>query len=354
MANLQLPKVKNDCGAQSDRDKTSTVTAVPKAVVKGTTSYSFETLHEEVAKDVVWKLEFGYLPKVTTANLRFYQIRRSQHLATSEAQLEKKLLVGTYQDQQKSPVYAHVYRSRAGHWNLVDIHHENEAQTERIRLTTDRHVDAKIFEPLKNMTFVEPFHQLKRIGGGPWRNEFRFLTLFYFLEKGLLKQASLSSGGLDSLRKACSAISGPSICNAKKPTRSWPRSNKTTAPSEPTKVQKSDNTRPQDDEETLFMKEEPSPVAVPVTAPENSSTRAVTTMILRGNAAARLLAKTSDKTEKPTRLVFTAKPHTRVSDRVPAAAPSPVPELKRKRSTEDQASEREGGQVLVSHNLRNL
>jgi hypothetical protein len=73
-------------------------------MAKDITSYSFEELHEEIAKHTVWKLELVYLPKANAAGLKFYQIRRSQHLAGREQQLEKKLLVGNYQDQKKSPV----------------------------------------------------------------------------------------------------------------------------------------------------------------------------------------------------------------------------------------------------------
>jgi hypothetical protein len=127
-----------------------------QAVVKGTTSYSFEDLHEEIAKDAIQKLNFSYLPKANAAGLKFYQIRRSQHLAGCEQQLEKRLLVGNYQDQKRSPVYVNVYRSPSGHWTLVDLHLEDEAETERIRLMDSR-LTAKAFEPLKNTNFVEPF-----------------------------------------------------------------------------------------------------------------------------------------------------------------------------------------------------
>jgi hypothetical protein len=88
--------------------------------------------------------------------LKFYQIRRSQHLAGREQQLEKRLLLGNYQFQKRAPVYVHMYRSPSGHWTLVDIHLEDEAETERIRLMDSR-LTAKAFEPLKSINFVEPF-----------------------------------------------------------------------------------------------------------------------------------------------------------------------------------------------------
>jgi hypothetical protein len=132
-----------------------------------------------------------------------------------------------------------------GHWTLVDIHLEDEAETERIRLMDSR-LTAKAFEPLKNINFVEPFKQLGKVGSRTWRNEFRCLTLFYFLEKGLLESISLAAAGLESSRKACSIISAPAISTSAKPTRSWPKFNKTTALQKQSKLQISDSVRPRE------------------------------------------------------------------------------------------------------------
>jgi hypothetical protein len=322
-------------------------------MAKGITSYSFEELHEEIAKDAVWKLELGYLPKANAAGLKLYQIRRNQHLAGREQQLEKKLLVGNYQDQKKSPVYVHVYRSPSGHWTLVDIHIEDEAETERIRLMDN--CPAKSFEPLKNINFVEPFKQLGKVGGGAWRNEFRCLTLFYFLEQGLLERMGLTAAGLESFRKACSIISAPVIRTSGKPTRSWPNFNKTTAPQKQSKLQTSNSIRPQEVEKKAVIKEEPSPVAIPVTAPENDSARAVTTVRHQdGSIAARLLPKTSDHTKKSPRLLSSALSKTGLPTHIPAAKALPASELKRKRSMEDEPSEGEGGENTVSHGVGDL
>jgi hypothetical protein len=41
-----------------------------QAVVKGTTSYSFEDLHEEIAKDAIQKLNFSYLSKAQCQHMR--------------------------------------------------------------------------------------------------------------------------------------------------------------------------------------------------------------------------------------------------------------------------------------------
>jgi hypothetical protein len=147
--------------------------------------------------------------------------------------------------------------------------------------------------------------------------------LFYFLEKRLLESISLTAAGLESFRKACSIISAPAIRISAKPTRSWPKFNKTTAPKKQSKPTISDSVRPREVEKKLVIKEEPSPVAVPVTAPENNSTRAVTIMIHNeDNIAAQLLPKTSEHTEKPSRLVSSALSETGLPAHIPAAAPS--------------------------------
>ncbi|KAI4646882.1 hypothetical protein J4E93_005106 [Alternaria ventricosa] len=177
---------------------------------------------------------------------------------------------------------------------------------------------------LQGIKYVEPFDQLDNIGSTKWRKSLRFLVLYYFLEQGLIDRSVFTKDGLEALQRACTSIADGQIRIEKKPTRPPLVVSRHVQTTEAQKWPRSEEEDEDEDFEGLIVKREDTPVVL-VKATEDSSTRAVSTMVRRDdNVAARPFLK----------ILTTQKNSERSYGHVSAASMF-VGESKRKRSADD-------------------
>ncbi|CAO2654930.1 Nn.00g116630.m01.CDS01 [Neocucurbitaria sp. VM-36] len=184
-----------------------------------------DELRQAVFKNAQWKKDIGYLPRAIQANLRFYRIPRYQH----KLDVDKRLLMGTYRDQNQKDlaVYACVTRSHHGFLNLVDIEFKNEAFSKIQLYGKLQGIPQKELDLLNKVEFVTPFDKINKPGTPNWRKQIRPLVLFYFLENDLLSTITLTEDQLKAFRAACASVAKEPIRSGQKPVRlRWPKGNK--------------------------------------------------------------------------------------------------------------------------------
>jgi hypothetical protein len=306
------------------------MTVTPNNPQKSSDRYTLPELHQEIARDEEWRERFRYLPKAANPGLKFYLIARKEPYIVQNM----KLLIGTHKANGQHRVHAQVDCSQSGAFNLVSIclHDGTVASLHQQQIEKKAGL-------LHGVNYIEPFERLEKVGSGNWRKSLRFLVLYYYLEKGLIDKIVFTMDGLEAFKKACTSIARQPIRTQKKPTRPpliIPR-----IPSSVLKPQaQSSNEGNGEVEEKLSIMREHSPV-MPVKAPENDSTRAVSTMIQQDDKiAARLLPKT----------VISHQGYEQKYEPAPAVL-LPAYETKRKRSASDDTmkQEEEDPQVVVSY-----
>jgi hypothetical protein len=289
------------------------MTDILENLEKSSDSYTLAELHLEIAKDEVWRKTFRYLPKALKAGLKYHQVTRTKP--------EKKLLVGTLKINEQARVYARVYSSASGLFDLVEFHFPDGST---IEIRKPQREYAQRAQRLQDIKYVEPFNRLRDVGSVNSRTCLRYLILYYFLEQQLIDCSVFPEDGRKALKRACTSIAREPIQKDRKPTRPLltlptpiPDTDFTTQP----------GIQEEDDIEELYIKRETLPL-VPLKAPENDSLRAISNMVQQDNdIAGWLLPKTMTGNEDP-----------KSKDELLLAAPKLVREPKRKRPTSIQTT----------------
>lgn len=250
-------------------------------------SYTLNELEQEIAKREDWRTAFRYVPKASKAKLKFHQ---TPHISTKISWLPQRLLIGGLPNPGSTNelIYAEVSRSPSGSFNLVDIRYCNGT-------TKGLHSSPKVEDTkmLQSVVYVEPFSCIEGVGSTGWRKRLRFLVLYYFLAVGMLKELVCISDGLVALRRTCMDIASKSRQRAKKPARPRLETGKKPFIQE-TDPEKMESRLPEcakqnDVKNPPNIKHEPLPAFASVQAPENDSTRVVSSMVLNNDKIASLL-----------------------------------------------------------------
>lgn len=315
-------------------------------------SYTLDELQQEIAKDKDWRTAFRYVPRVSKTNLKFH--RMPQILAKPCLLPERLLIGGSYKLGSKGKrVYAEVFRSPGGAFNLVDIRHCNDTKTALHRSLKDEEV-----KMLQSVVYVEPFNLLEKAGSTGWRKCVRFLLLYYFLEQHTLTKLVFTSDGLEALKRAFTSIAAQSQRITKPPLRlRWkgpkPGLDQEAKP-EKTESRISSCARDENIGKSIIMKQESLSKFTPVKAPENDSTRAVSTMILEDDKVASLLLPELGRSSEDSLKNEDSKTHAMaIPEHTITTSSAPEPQLKRKRSTDD-TSENANTELIVSYTTHSL